>query len=95
MSDYVTPEDLARIIKEYGQAMRGDWGIIDGRSVRDQLDDFAEQILNPSTTPALLRSSMGICPKGEGHWNWPYCADYGCEDSVVVASPETGEDEQP
>lgn len=69
---------LPNIIREYGQAFRGDWssGAIDGRSVRDEMADVA-QWLEEDAYPGdeAARQRLGICSAGEGHWSWLYCDD--------------------
>lgn len=68
---------LPKVLREYGQAFRGDWssGAIDGRSVRDEMDDIAKWIETPSDYPGdtEARQRLGICPSGLGHWDWLYC----------------------
>ncbi len=69
---------LAQVIREYGQAFRGDWGSIDGRSVRDEMEDIAfwmEADAYPGDEKA--RERLGICPTGTGHWT-QYCEDDYC-----------------
>lgn len=74
---------LPDILREYGQAFRGDWSstAIDGRSVRDEMDDIASWVdadLYPGDDEA--RARLGICPRGSGHWSWLYCDD-DCKDN--------------
>lgn len=73
---------LPEILREYGQAFRGDWSsdAIDGRSVRDEMDDIAGwlEVGFPGDKPA--RERLGICPAGLGHWSWLYCDD-DCKDN--------------
>lgn len=70
---------LPQVLREYGEAFRGDWSsdAIDGRSVRDELDEVAAWIASPDTYPgdAGARERLGICPAGNGHWSWLYCDD--------------------
>lgn len=71
--------DVTAIIREYGEAIRGDWGSIDGRSVRSQLDELAHAVENPEVYEKdNLRDKIGICLEGKGHWEW-YCEEHGCE----------------
>lgn len=69
---------LPSILREYGQAFRGDWssGAIDGRSVRNEMDDIATWI-DTNTYPGdeAARERLGICPHGRGHWSLLYCDD--------------------
>ena len=72
---------VAKALTEFGGAIRGDWGSIDGRAVRAQLDLLADYLRFPETTPPLpdIRNRLDLCPNGRGHWT-EYCADY-CTDS--------------
>ena len=69
--------DSTAILREYAQAIRGDWGSIDGRSVRLNLNSIADWIDFVEPFPGRLRArlDLGICPAGFGHW------DYHCSDS--------------
>lgn len=70
--------EVARVLYEYGEAIRGDWGSIDGRSERSTIHEFADAILTPDDyTVEALRSQADICPNGSGHWT-EYC-DNDCE----------------
>lgn len=73
-------KDAAVVLREYGAAMRGDWGNIDGRAVRGDLEDIAGWIDNPVAFPGLLaaREQVGICRSGGGHWI-DYCTEEECE----------------
>lgn len=98
MSDSVpTPEDgatltavgLPQVLREYGRAFRGDWSshAIDGRSVRDEMNDIAAWI-EDDTYPGddAARERLGICRSGLGHWEWLYC-DESCYRSTREAAP--------
>lgn len=80
---------LPRVLREYGQAFRGDWSstAIDGRSVRDEMGDIASWVEDPATYPGdkSARERLGICPAGGGHWSWLYC------DSECVTPPGSGD----
>lgn len=67
------------LLYEYGQAIRGDWSFVDGRQVRNNLEDFADSIDNPEADIAVLRASANLCPAGGGHW-LDYCEN-SCNDS--------------
>ena len=62
---------IATVIREYGQAMRGDWSEIDGRWVRDDMDTIARWISGDAYYVSDLcgRESLGLCPSGRGHWD--------------------------
>jgi hypothetical protein len=71
----VTLEEVSKVLCEYGEAIRGDWGSIDGRSERSTIQDFAAAILAPAEyTSEDLRANADICPAGNGHWT-QYCDD--------------------
>lgn len=77
-------EQVAKVLREYGQAIRGDWSEIDGRSVRIDMEEIARWVEDPSLLGALqhggyeglraARCAVGICPEGGGHWDH-YCED--------------------
>lgn len=75
---------VSDVIREWGQAMRGDWNDVDGRSVLLQMEEFAGWVDEPETYPGdkLARQSAGVCDAGGGHWcgSWyGYCDDEcGC-----------------
>lgn len=69
----MTLEEVSNVLCEYGEAIRGDWGSIDGRSERDSIQTFADAILSPGKYEReTLRDQAGICPNGSGHWT-EYC----------------------
>lgn len=73
---------LPQILREYGSAFRGDWSstAIDGRSVRDEMDDIASWVEADYPGDTEARERLGICPQGQGHWSWLYCDD-DCKDN--------------
>ena len=77
----MSTENIAAALNEYGQAMRGDWSQVDGRSVRDQMEEFSSAVEGgeeSAWTMQQWRQSLGVCPDGGGHWNY-YCeTDVGC-----------------
>lgn len=76
---------VSDIISEYGQAVRGDWGSIDGRSVRDDMDTMSLIVRKygdmelPPKAYAYLAYQFGLCVNGGGHW-LSFCENYGEED---------------
>ncbi len=71
-------EEIASVMKEYGAAIRGDWGSIDGRCEQSSIQTFADAILEPGKyEAATLRDQAGICPVGSGHWT-DHCGE-DCE----------------
>jgi hypothetical protein len=68
-------EQVASVLREYGEAIRGDWGSIDGRGERSTINEFADAFLKPeSFTAERLRDMSDICPFGGGHWT-EHCYD--------------------
>jgi hypothetical protein len=69
------------LLGEWRAALRGDWGSIDGRSSRSELESW-EAIMraamdgNPVDV-SRARELMGLCPHGGAHWSnnceWPKC----------------------
>jgi hypothetical protein len=77
----------ADLLNEYGEAIRGAWGDIDGRSVRGDLAELAEGIREfgntelPEPKVLELREGLGVCPKGQGHWEY-FCSDFDEEEEA-------------
>lgn len=66
----------AQILRELGQAYRGDWSNVDGRTIRYELETIADLIENNSViTIEELRGKFGLCPMGHGHWT-EHCNEY-------------------
>lgn len=78
-----TPADL---LDQYGEAMRGSWGDIDGRLIRSQLgriSDLMRKHGDKALSSKLLRDTrfhLDLCLFGEGHWD-RYCSDHTHEDA--------------
>lgn len=79
-------------LREYGSAIRGDWGSIDGRSVRGDLDRLADALEGRGAAAeydlTYWREDLGICPQGGGHW-----VDH-CGDECVRTTPAPGGDDR-
>lgn len=64
----------ADLLREYGSALRGSWGDIDGRSEKQALHALADAIETHGSTALSeseqrrLREELGVCPDGGGHW---------------------------
>lgn len=76
----MSEQEISEVIMEYGSAIRLDWGNIDGRWVRDNLNDIAMWVRSPNMFPGMVgaREALDICPKGEGHWTehcWAPCKE--------------------
>ena len=71
---------VASVVREYGMAMRGDWSEVDGRSVRDVMDEIADWIESASYPgDEAARNMLGICQSGRGHWLHWCDSDSDCE----------------
>lgn len=68
----------ASLLDEYGQALRGAWGDIDGRSEKLALLELSAAIREHGNDPLpedkvqKLRDDLNVCQEGGGHWGW-YC----------------------
>jgi hypothetical protein len=66
---HVNVKEVADCLREYGEALRGSWGDIDGRSERAALHQLAEAIENPTLySMDAMRNTLDVCPLGLGHW---------------------------
>ena len=75
-------KQVAGCLREYGSALRGSWGGIDGRSEQAVLQDLADAIEAPEKYElAWMRRNLDICPAGNGHWI-EFC-DKECEAANV------------
>jgi len=69
------------LLREYGEAIRGSWALIDGRGVRDDMgiiSDLVEESENCYLDSEVVfgtREMLGICPYGKGHWI-EFCDDH-------------------
>ena len=72
------PVTIPDLIDEYAQAIRGDWSLLDGRSVRSVLNELTGLIRERGngqigqSEAVLIRMRNGICASGYGHWR-EYC----------------------
>lgn len=66
------------LLEEYAEALRGDWGGIDGRTEQYKLDRLAKAMREHGNNPltdaevSMLRNYIDVCPNGDGHW-LEYC----------------------
>ena len=75
-------KDVADCLREYGEALRGSWGDIDGRTERAALQQLADAIENPELYSLnTMRHILDVCPIGLGHWQ-EFC---GSECAEVAA----------
>jgi hypothetical protein len=64
-------EALTQAMQEWANAIRGDWSDVDGRSVRVEIEEWISALNGGPESERTIerwRDSMGVCPKGEGHW---------------------------
>ena len=60
---------VATLLREYGEAVRGDWAIMDGRMVQADAHILADALGAPAPPdPGVLRYVLELCPAGGGHW---------------------------
>ena len=77
MSEIAGPPTVADLLREYGAAIRGSWAEIDGREVRNDMDNLAGW-LDSGKVPDNARDTLGICVAGGGHWH-EFCQEAcGC-----------------
>lgn len=83
----MSTSNATTVLREFGRAIRGCWGSIDGRSIRTQLDMLADwidaELVGTPTNATLtdMRELMDVCPYGHGHWT-EYCGK-ACEQTPV------------
>lgn len=61
-------EVVREVLYAWGEAIRGDWGGIDGRTCRSELQGLADLLVSP--TPVTVEQAAavaGVCPAG--HWH--------------------------
>lgn len=72
---------LSDAMKEYAEAIRGDWSDFDGRSERGVIWSWVEYLDKPDEKPIeAWRAELGLCPDGNGHWGgkWGHCSESEC-----------------
>lgn len=75
------------VLREYADALRRDWGSIDGRSEKVALGRLADAIDHYGTTALKqvdlvgLRLAAGVTPSGSGEW-YDYPVDEAREDRI-------------
>jgi len=74
---------ISTVLDEWAQAIRGDWGSIDGRTCRSELQNLSSFLMAEEPLDIeYLRWNAEICPEGKGHW-LEWCRDDGCIDYIV------------
>lgn len=94
-NDAATHDEVVTVLMEWAQAIRNDWGSIDGRSSRDELNWLATCLVashDPSLAahvPTLrsVRDEAGVCVYGGGHWQ-EYCTPECVLAPAEPAAPE-------
>lgn len=67
-------EDVRGVLYEYGSALRGDWGSIDGRCCESELGDLNRYLFvahrdgDAGVSLSQVRVDAGVCRAGGGHW---------------------------
>lgn len=75
------------VLREYADALRRDWGSIDGRSEKIALRQLADAVDHYGTATLKqvdlvgLRLAAGVTPSGSGEW-YDYPADEAGEDRI-------------
>ena len=78
----------ADLLDQYGQALRGSWSDIDGRSQKLALLELSAAIREHGNEPLTeeqvqkLRDELNVCDGGGGHWGWH------CTEDWVKCGPE-------
>lgn len=74
MTGEARPVTVSTLLMEYGLAFGSDWSSVDGRWVRDDMDDLGilvEKYGSGPLTPKDAekgRADLDLCPHGLGHW---------------------------
>ena len=73
-------EHAADILDKWADAIRGDWGSIDGRSCRLQLNEISTFLRGEQEGLALV--DVGVCDRGKygAHWADDFNDDHECID---------------
>ena len=62
------------ILYELGKAYRGNWNYMDGRILRDELEDIAKAIEKGENIDLqVFREKYNLCPGGCGTWTYDDC----------------------
>lgn len=70
------------LLIELGGCWRGDWSDFDGRTLRDQLDDWVG-MKETKKEFTEFRKRWGMCSHGNGHWA-EYCASYCVKNTATT-----------
>jgi len=62
-----------RVLREYAAAVRGDWALLDGRTIRDDLELIADAMDTGEANISWLRRRLWLCSEGGGHWTEHSC----------------------
>jgi hypothetical protein len=82
MNDKARLAKAARILDNYADALRGDWGSIDGRSERRALNELTTFMRGD--TDICDEADLGVCVKGPygAHW-FNNGFDHDCVDELI------------
>ena len=84
-------EIVGKVLHEWAEAIRADWGNIDGRSCRQELFSLEDALfIEEPLVIEDVRYWAGICPEGKEHWSW-FCRDKGCVDYITGIKPSKKE----
>lgn len=67
--------EVIQVLREWALAIRRDWGTIDGRCSKNQLDtiagflEHAHEQGHAGAPLSVIRRHAGVCPHGGGHWD--------------------------
>lgn len=64
--------EVATALHALGQAYRGDWSSVDGRTIRDQLDDLANALAGDTLFDAAAWAAGWLCIECQ---TWPEHCD--------------------
>ena len=96
---------VARALRAWGSAIRGDWGSIDGRTCRDEVGELAALLKDdaPEVTYAQACRSAGVCwfskawpehcPDAES-WDCPHM-EADSEETAVLGETMNAREETP
>ncbi len=77
VDDATRHDVLAAVMLEYASAIRGDWSNFDGRTERNVIESWVDELRTPSdTTIDQWRQRLGLCLDGGSHWRgigWGNC----------------------
>lgn len=75
---------VLKVMKEYGDAIRGNWSDFDGRSMKAIIHEWVDYLTGDEAISTIdrMRLELNLCRAGGGHWCgvWGYCdEECGCD----------------